>query len=131
MVGQSGFCYLSVRCAALNAADHPLERYAALLNFKVLRGPLGAALRRSARGNGGQPTFDPVLMLKILVLQAPYSLSDEAIEVQIKNCLSFNRFFGLGPSRRAAEDITALLFRERLVQAKAIDKLFARLDAAR
>jgi hypothetical protein len=34
---------------------------------------LVAALRRSARGKGGRPPFDPVLMFKVLVLQALYS----------------------------------------------------------
>lgn len=34
-------------------------------------------------------------MFKILVLQALYSLSDEATEFQIKDGLSFQRFLGL------------------------------------
>jgi hypothetical protein len=35
-------------------------------------------------------------MFKMLVLQALYSLSDEATEFQIKDRLSFQRFLGLG-----------------------------------
>lgn len=96
MAGQPGFFDLSDRYEALSAAGDPLERLAAVVDFEVFRGPLVAALRRSPRGNGGRPPFDPVLMFKILVLQALYSLSDEATEFQIKDRLSFQRFLGLG-----------------------------------
>ena len=96
MAGQRGFIDLSGRYDALSAAGDPLERLAAIVDFEVFRGPLIAALRRSARGKGVRPPFDPVLMFKVLVLQALYSLSDEATEFQIKDRLSFQRFLGLG-----------------------------------
>ncbi|MBX9884100.1 MAG: transposase, partial [Novosphingobium sp.] len=96
MVGQPGFFDLSDRYEALSAAGDPLERLAGVVDFEVFRGPLTAALRRSVRGKGGRPPFNPVMMFKILVLQALYSLSDEATEFQIKDRLSFQRFLGLG-----------------------------------
>lgn len=130
MVGQPGFFDLSDRYAALSAAGDPLERLASVVDFEVFRGPLIVALRRSDRGKGGRPPFDPVMMFKVLVLQALYSLSDEATEFQIKDRLSFQRFLGLGLDGRVPDATTVWLFRERLVQAKAIDKLFARFDAA-
>ncbi|MDE2570136.1 MAG: IS5 family transposase [Sphingomonadales bacterium] len=130
MVGQAGFFDLSDRYEALSAAGDPLERLAAVVDFELFRGPLVAALRRSVRGKGGRPPFDPVLMFKVLVLQALYSLSDEAAEFQIKDRLSFQRFLGLGLDGRVPDATTVWLFRERLVKAKAIDKLFARFDAA-
>jgi IS5 family transposase len=130
MVGQPGFFDLSDRYEALSAAGDPLERLAGVVDFEVFRGPLVAALRRSVRGKGGRPPFDPVLMFKILVLQALYSLSDEATEFQIKDRLSFQRFLGLGLEGTVPDATTVWLFRERLVQAKAIDRLFARFDGA-
>ena len=130
MVAQPGFFDLSDRYTALSAAGDPLERLAAVVDFEVFRGPLVTVLRRSARGKGGRPPFDPVMMFKILVLQALYSLSDEGCELQIKDRLSFQRFLGLGLDGRVPDATTVWLFREKLVQAKAIDKLFARFDAA-
>ena len=118
---------------ALPAAEtlgDPLERLAAVVDVEVFRGPLTAALRRSGRSKGGRPPFDPVLMFKILVLQALYSLSDEATEFQIKDRLSFQRFLGLGLDGTVPDATTVWLFRERLVKAKAIERLFARFDAA-
>jgi hypothetical protein len=130
MLGQPGFFDLSDRYAALSAARDPLERLASVVEFGVFRGPLIVALRRSGRGKGGRPPFDPVMMFKVLVLQALYSLSDEAAEFQIKDRLSFQRFLGLGLDGRVPDATTVWLFRERLVEAKPIDKLFARFDAA-
>jgi len=130
MMVQPGFFDLSDRYAALSAAGDPLERLAAVVDFEVFRGLLIVALRRSARGKGGRPPFDPVMMFKILVLQALYSLSDEATEFQIKDRLSFQRFLGLGLDGRVPDATTVWLFREQLVKAKAIDKLFVRFDAA-
>ncbi len=130
MAGQPGFFDLSDRYEALSAAGDPLERLAGVVDFEVFRGPLVAALRRSIRVKGGRPPSDPVLMFKILVLQALYSLSDEATEFQIKDHLSFQRFLGLGLDGTVPDATTVWLFREKLVQAKAIDKLFARFDAA-
>lgn len=129
MAGQPGFFDLSDRYEALSAAGDPLERLLAVVDFEVFRGPLVAALRRGARNKGGRPPFDPVLMFKALVLQALYSLSDEATEFQIKDRLSFQRFLGLGLDGTVPDATTVWLFRERLVKAGAIDRLFARFDA--
>lgn len=106
MVGQPGFFDLSDRYAALSAAGDPLERLAAVVDFEVFRGLLIMALRRSDRGKGGRPPFDPEMMFKILVLQTLYSLSDEATEFQIKDRLSFQRFLGLGLDGRVPDATT-------------------------
>lgn len=127
---QPGFFDLSDRYDAQSAAGDPLERLAAVVDFEVFRGPLVAALRRSVRGKGGRPPFDPVLIFMVLVLQALYSLSDEATEFPIEDRLSFQRFLGLGLDGTGQDGTTVWLFRERLVNAKATDTLVARFDAA-
>lgn len=106
MVGPPGFFDLSDRYAALSAVGDPLERLAGVVDFEVFRGPLIVALGRRNRGKCGRPPFDPVMMFKILVLQALYSLSDEATEFHIKDRLSFQRFLGLGLDGRVSSIIT-------------------------
>jgi IS5 family transposase len=130
MAGQPGFFDPGDRYAALSAAGDPLERLTLVVDFEIFRGPLVAALHRSSRTKGGRPPYDPVLMFKILVLQSLYSLSDEATEFQIKDRPSFQRFLGLGLDGAVPDATTVWLFRERLVKARAIEKLFARFDAA-
>ncbi|WP_244571440.1 transposase [Mesorhizobium carmichaelinearum] len=60
------------------------------------RKPLGKALKRSDGAKGGQPPYDPVMMFKIMVLQALYGLSNDQAEFQIQDRQSFMRFLGLG-----------------------------------
>jgi hypothetical protein len=78
---------------------------------------------------------DHVLMFKVLVLQASYSLSDERTEYLIRDRLSFMRFLGLGLADTVPDANTIWTFREALTRAKlrgkpAIEVLFKRFDAA-
>jgi len=129
MAGQRGFFDLDERYAALSAAGDPLVRLGELVDFELFRPRLVRALRRSDRGKGGRPPYDPVLMFKIMVLQALYGLSDDATEFQIRDRLSFLRFLGLGLHDRVPDAKTIWLFRELLVRAKAVEKLFDAFDA--
>ena len=85
---QRGFFDVDERLAALSRAGDPLERLSAVVDFELFRPVLDAALARSDRGKGGRPPYDAVLMFKVLVLQALYSLSDDACEFQIRDRLS-------------------------------------------
>ena len=83
---------------------------------------------RSGRKAGGHP-FDPVLMFKILVIQATNNLSAERAEFLINDRLSFMRFLGLGLADRVPDARTIWLFREKLTTAGAIKGLFEQFDA--
>jgi transposase, IS5 family len=67
-----------------------------VLDFEIFRPELDAALTYSDGARGGRPPFDPVMMFKILVIQATNNLSDERAEFLINDRLSFMRFLGLG-----------------------------------
>ena len=95
MADQPGFFDVDERYAALSAAGDPLERLAAVVDFDVFRPVLDTALARSDRSRGGRPPYDAVMMFRILVMQALYSLSDEQAEFQLRDPLSFMRFAGL------------------------------------
>jgi transposase len=99
------------------------------VDVEVFRAPLNAALKRSDGSKGGQPPKDPVLMFKILILQALYGLSDEQIEFQIRDRLSFMCFLELGLGDAVPDYSTVWRFREALAKAGAAEALFARLDA--
>jgi hypothetical protein len=58
---------------------------------------LSKALAYSDGAQGGRPPFDPVVMFKILVIQAANTLSDERTEFLINDRLSFMRFLEVGP----------------------------------
>jgi hypothetical protein len=129
MRGQPGFWDVDERYRRLSAAGDPLEALDRLVPWEVFRKPLVKALKRSDGARGGRPPYDPVLMFKVLVLQALYNLSDDQAEFQLQDRLSFMRFVGLGLEDRVPDAKTIWLFREQLTRAGAILRLFARFDA--
>lgn len=128
MSGQQGFFDIQDRYEALSRKGDPLEGLRTMIPWENFRKPLKKTLERKDRSAGGRPPFDDVLMFKILVLQALYNLSDDQTEYQIRDRLSFMRFLGLDMNGTVPDAKTIWLFRERLAQGGAIEKLFARFD---
>ena len=63
---------------------------------------------------GGRPNIDPVIMVKMLVLQAWYGLSDPELERQVNDRISFMHFLGFPDS--LPDYSTVWYFRERLAE---------------
>ena len=129
MRGQAGFFDVDDRLKRLSDLGDQLEGFRSAVNFEMFRGDLGQALSYSDGAQGGRPPFDPVMMFKILVIQATNTLSDERAEYLINDRLSFMRFLGLGLSDRVPDARTIWLFREKLTKAGAIGALFERFEA--
>lgn len=130
MRGQPGFFDIDERLKRLSDLGDQLEAFAGAVDFEIFRADLVKALAYSDGSQGGRPPFDPVMMFKVLVIQAANSLSDERTEFLISDRLSFMRFLGLGLSDRVPDARTIWLFREKLTKADAIQALFDRFDAA-
>jgi IS5 family transposase len=81
---------------------------------------------KERKSNAGAKPLDVVLMFKVLVLQQLNNLSDERIEYQIRDRLSFMRFLGLELEDRVPDAKTVWLFREHLKQLQLLEALFAR-----
>ena len=129
MVDQRGFFDLDERYRALSAAGDPLERLSGVIDFEMFRGDLVEALARSDSGKGGRPALDPVMMFKALVLQALYNLSDAQAEYQIIDRRTFGRFLGLDDGDNVPDETTIWRFREALIKAGTMGRLFERFDA--
>ena len=130
MRGQRGLFDVDERLKRLSDLGDQLLAFAAAVDFEMFRSELTRALAYSDGSQGGRPPFDPVMMFKILVIQAANTLSDERTEFLINDRLSFMRFLGLGLSDRVPDARTIWLFREKLTRAEAIKPLFDRFDAA-
>ena len=79
---QGGFWDFEEQLARLTKGGDPLVKLAAVVDFEPFRYRLEKALKRSDGAKGGRPPYDPVLMFKVLVLQALYNLSDDQAEFQ-------------------------------------------------
>ena len=87
------------------------------------------ALRKKAKGPGGRPRYDFVMMFKLLILQSIYDLSDEKTQFMILDRLSFQRFLGLRISDPVPDEKTVWHFRNQLAEAGIIIELFGRFQA--
>lgn len=73
----------------------------------------------------GRPAYDKILMLKILFLQSWYSISDEELEFQIHDRLSFQQFLDF--PKNIPDYSTIWRFREELTEEDIIDKIWVEL----
>ena len=80
------------------------------------------------KSRAGRKPFDAILMFRMLVLQSLYNLSDEQIEYQVRDRMSFTRFLGLEFEDDIPDGTTLWLFREKLAQAGLVETLFERFD---
>ena len=114
MRGDPGFFDVDERLKRLSDLGDHLEAFGLAVDFEMFRGDLAAVLGYYGGTQGGRPPFDPVMMFKILVIQAMDNLSDERAEFLINDRMSFMRFLGLSLSDRVPDARTIWLFREKL-----------------
>jgi len=119
-----GFWDQDIRLSKLSKLGDPLERLSKSVDFALFRSMLEAKVPAETQGKGGRPAYDYVLMFKILVLQRYYNLSDDQIEFQINDRMSFMRFLGLTIADDIPDSKTVWAFRERLVEQGLVECLF-------
>jgi len=123
---QKGFFDESDRLKELSELGDPLEKLNKNIQWEDFRGILKRTFKKEAKGPGGRPRFDYVMMFKILILQKMYNMADDKTEYQIKDRLSFQRFLGIHLYDTVPDAKTIWHFREELNNAKILDTIFYR-----
>ena len=130
-MAQMGFFDLSDRYASLDAKNDPLVEIDGAVPWEEFRPALERVWRKpdaERKSRAGRKPIDAVLMFKTLILSALYNLSDDQIEYQVRDRLSFMRFLGLGLGDRVPDAKTVWLYREALAQAGQVEALFRQFD---
>jgi IS5 family transposase len=130
-MGQLGFFDAGKRLEALSAKGDPLEAIDRLVPWESFRGEIEAVVLTPdelKKSGAGRKPLDAILLFRMLVLQALNNLSDEQVEYQVRDRLSFSRFLGLAIEDSIPDATTLWLFREKLAKAGLIEKLFDRFD---
>ena len=109
----------------LSKVRDPLSQVNSLLDWDRFR-PITEDLYDNKTEKGGHPNIDSVLMIKILVLQQWYGLSDQAMERGIADRLSFMKFLGFPET--IPDSTTIWLFRERLTEKGKLDSIWQELQ---
>lgn len=125
---QTGFFDWHERFKKLNKNGDPLVKLNQVVDWEVFRKPLEKIRDKKRKSNAGAKPYDVVRMFKILIIQSLYNLSDDRIEFQILDRISFMRFLDLSLGDRVPDAKTIWLFREQITEAGLIKPLFKQFD---
>ena len=106
----------------------PLEILNRVIKWEKFRSVLNQGSRKEDTGKGGRPSYDVVMMFKILVLQRLYNLSDDQTEYKINDRMSFMRFLGINLCDKVPDAKTIWKFKNDLAETETVDKLFCMFD---
>jgi len=90
-----------------------LSAISALVDWNAFL-PIGDGLYKNNTKRGGRPNINIIIMIKLLILQQLYGLSDPQLELQVADRISFRVF--LGTTEIIPDYTTVWLFRKRLVE---------------
>jgi len=114
----------ALRLDKLTKQGDPLVFLKKNIKWEQFKPILENVFNKEAKGPGGRPPFDYIMMLKILILQRYYNLSDDRTEFQILDRMTFMRFLDLELSDKVPDSKTIWLFKETLIKANVIEELF-------
>jgi len=107
----------------LDKAGDPLVKLDAMIRWSELDKLLDP-IRFKTGAKGGRPGINPLIVVKFLLLQSLYNLSDDHCEYMVNDRLSFKRFLGLSTAEKAPDAKTIWLYRERIKHNKLHDEIF-------
>jgi IS5 family transposase len=88
----------------------------AVIPFEELAAAIGDVFDDSQGERGGRPHWPVVMMIKCVLLQKWFGLSDPALEEMLRDRLSFRRFVGLSLDDATPDETTFVRFRARLAE---------------
>ncbi len=114
-------------------AVRTLSEIERLVDWRVLAEIVSVLDKSDGTPRGGRPPIDFEIKLKMIFLQYLFNLSDEELEDQIIDRLSFQQFVGLSYNEEIPDFTTIWKFKESLVKMGLMDSIFngilSRLEA--
>jgi len=105
---------LTKRYQKLNQKNDFLIKLNEIVPWEEFRPILEQIRQKPKKSNAGRKPIDVVLMFKLLILQKLYNISDEELEYQVNDRLSFMQFSGLSLTDTVPDATTVWLFRRCL-----------------
>ncbi len=116
-----GFFDQDIRLTKLTQLGVLIEKLNNEINFEIFRTILETNFEKVVKGKGCRRAFDCVMMFKILILQRYYDLSDDQVEYQINDRMSFMRFLNLNIVDVIPDSKTVWNFRQKIVDLEVVD----------
>ena len=116
------------RLSRIDKAGDPLLELNNVVDWERFRELIERTREKPRKSPAGAKGYDSILLFKILILQALYNLSDEAMEYQILDRYSFSRFLGIREGAKVPDATPIFRFRDELAQASVVELLFTQFD---
>lgn len=127
-MSQPGFWNWEERQNKLNQKKDLLVKLNEVIAWAAFRPTLERIHNKPRKSNAGRKAIDVVVMFKLLVLQQLYNISDDELEYQVSDRLSFMQFMGFGLADEVPDATTIWLFRKQLTDQGLIELLFEQFD---
>jgi transposase, IS5 family len=116
---------IHLACQRLDELGDPLSGLKSLIDWEAFR-PIVEGIYENRTEKGGHPNYDEALMIKILVLQHWYGLSDQKMELEMAKNISFMRFLDF--QEDIPDSTTIWLFKERLKDKELLNAIWRELQ---
>lgn len=113
-IGTPGLFDAELRLQDLAKLGNPLLKLNQCIDWTPFQRKFDEWSQKAVKSKAGRPPYDKLVMFKTLIIQSIYGLSDDAVEFQIKDRLSFQQFLGLKLCDRVPDAKTIWAFRESL-----------------
>lgn len=127
-MGQKGFWDLEQRQQKLNKKKNVLVTLNQMIPWERFRELLESAREKPRKSNAGRKPTDAILLFKLLILQQLYNISDEELEYQVNDRLSFMQFLGLSLEDAVPDATTLWLFRQQLTDSGKVSEIFEQFE---
>ena len=103
----------------IDSLGDPLAEIESHIDFAALAAEVDRVAPRPVSPQGGRPPYPTETMVRILVLKRLYNLSDEQMEYQLLDRMSYRRFCGLANAVNVPDRTTVWTFENRIGEAGA------------
>lgn len=103
----------------IDCLGDPLTEIESHIDFAALAAEVDRVAPRPVSAMGGRPPYPTETMVRILVLKRLYNLSDEQMEYQLLDRMSYQRFCGLTQAANIPDRTTIWTFENRIGEAGA------------
>lgn len=115
--------FFDLAVAARTGSNRVLETIHARVDFREAESALEKTYSKF-----GRPAHRAALMLRVMILQHLYGLSDPQAEEQLRDRLSFQKFVGLQAEEPVPDETAICRFRERLIAGQLHERLLEILN---
>ena len=117
-INQKTFFSEEKKLDMLNKKGNPLKKLNECINWNIFNRILENTFKKDRKDKRGRPHYNYVMMFKILILESIYHLSDDEMEYQILDRMSFKDFLGLSSEDNIPDSKTIWHFKNVLSENK-------------